>query len=263
MQLFAQKTGKGQPLIILHALFGMSDNWLSIGKSLGQQGFAVHLPDIRNHGRSPHMPSHTYRDLCDDLLAYLRQEGIEKTGIIGHSMGGKMAMWFGLLHSNMVTKLAVIDIAPGATKKNSAAGHKAIIENLQAMNLGGYKSRQAIVQDLEDVLGDRTLARFFGKSLKRDDGGQFSWRLNLPVLLKSLPVIAASLDQLQNRAPSPVTALFVKGANSDYIQSEDQADINDYFPHAEVVTVANAGHWLQMDQPEKLLELLSAFFNEK
>jgi len=262
MRLFVQKTGKGQPLIILHALFGMSDNWLSIGKSLGRQGFTVHLPDIRNHGRSPHMPSHTYQDLCDDLIAYMQGEGIKKTNIIGHSMGGKMAMWFALLYPDMVEKLAVIDIAPSATGEKSLAEHTAIIKNLQAVDLAGKKSRQTIVQNLERVLGDRTLAQFFGKSLVRDDEGQFTWRLNLPVLLKFLPAISTGFDQLQSHAPSPVEALFVRGADSDYIRQEDQQEISSYFSRAEVVTIENAGHWLQMDQPEKLLELLLEFFTE-
>jgi len=263
MHLYVKKTGEGQPLIILHALFGMSDNWLTIGKSLGRLGFAVHLPDIRNHGRSPHMPSHTYQDLSDDLLAYLRAEGIKKTAIIGHSMGGKMAMWFTLLYPDMVEKLAVIDIAPGATGKKSAAEHTAIIRNLLAVDLAGHRYRQAIVKELARILGDRILAQFFGKSLVKNDEGQFTWSLNLPVLLNSLPAIAAGLDQLQNHAPSPVETLFVRGAQSDYIQQKHQADMNSYFPRAKVVTVENAGHWLQMDQPEKLLELLSTFFTEK
>lgn len=262
MNLYARKIGAGRPLLVLHGLFGMSDNWLTIGKRLSQEGFAVHLLDLRNHGRSPHMPTHTYQDMCDDLNAYLEHEHINEVNIMGHSMGGKAAMFFGLLHPEKLTRLAVIDISP-VTYRQNTPHHSNIIKNLMAIDLSAYQSRQALADEIERRLNDRLLAMFLGKSIRRDAQAHFKWELNLPVLLEYLPGISSGLEALQAHAPSPVETLFIRGEHSDYLLPEHEPEIREYYPQSKIVTIDNAGHWLHAEQPEKLVMVLSTYFNKK
>lgn len=260
MNLYARKLGTGSPLLILHGLFGMSDNWMTVGKSLSQKGFTVHLLDMRNHGRSPHMPTHTYQDMCVDLNDYLDREKLDKVSIMGHSMGGKAAMFFGLLYHEKLNHLAVIDIAPTRYTPLNAPDHSNIIENLMAIDLSTFQNRQTVTDEIERRLHNRPLAMFLGKSISRDAHSNFRWKLNLPVLLKSLPRITAGLEELQPHAPSPVETLFVRGAYSDYILPEHETEIAKYYPRSKIVTIDNAGHWLHAEQPKKLAMVLSTFF---
>lgn len=260
MKLYSHKIGEGPPVLMLHGLFGMSDNWRTIGKMLTRKGFAVHLLDMRNHGRSPHMPTHTYQDMCDDLIIYLEQEKLSKVSIMGHSMGGKTAMFFGLLHPGKVKHLAVIDIAPASYAHHDPFRHSNIIKNLMAIDMTTHKSRQALTDEIQRRLNDSALAMFLGKSISRDTQANYKWKLNLPVLLKHLPDISAGLEDLQSKAPSPVETLFVRGGHSDYIRPEHKLEMMTYFPKSEIVIVDNAGHWLHAEQPEKLASVLSTFF---
>jgi esterase len=259
MQLFSHRIGVGFPLIILHGLFGMSDNWFTIGKSLVQKGFAVHLLDIRNHGQSPHMSTHSYQSMCDDLSNYLAQEKLNEVSIIGHSMGGKAAMFFGLLHPEKVKNLVVVDIAPADYDFNNVAYLSNIIKNLMELDLSIYLNRREIMEEMERRLKDHTLIMFLGKNIMRDTKTNFKWKLNLPVLLKSLPGLSAGFDELRTHAPSTVRTLFVRGENSDYILPTHEPDRMNYFPRSSIVTIDNAGHWLHMEQPKKLLMVLSTF----
>lgn len=260
MQLFSHKFGHGPPLVVLHGLFGMSDNWLTIGKKLAQKGFNVHLPDIRNHGQSPHKPSHTYNDICDDLVGYLQKENFSEVGMIGHSMGGRAAMAFGLLYPKRVKKLAVIDIAPSDYGRESISYHTGILQNLMEIDLATYSSRHAIMAEMESRLHDTRLVMFLAKSITKNADGIFYWRLNLPVLLQALPVISASFDSFGDYAPCPVNTLFVKGENSEYILPRHEPERMRFYPRSSIVTIDNGGHWLHMEQPEKLLEVLLGFF---
>lgn len=263
MQLFSRKIGDGFPLIILHGLFGMSDNWLTIGKSLVQKGFAVHLLDFRNHGQSPHMSTHSYQSMCDDLTDYLAQEKLNEVSIIGHSMGGKVAMFVGLLHPDKVKNLVVVDIAPADYDYHNVAYHSKIIKNLMELDLSTYHNRGAIMEEMERRLKDCTLVMFLGKNIMRDTKKNFKWKLNLPVLLKSLPDLSAGFDELGKHAHSTVRTLFVRGENSDYILPKHEPDRMNYFPKSSIVTIDNAGHWLHMEQPKKLLMVLSTFLGRE
>lgn len=260
MKLYAHKSGTGRPLLILHGLFGMSDNWRTIAEMLTQKGFAVHLLDMRNHGRSPHMPTHTYPDMCDDLNIYLEQEKLAQVSIMGHSMGGKTAMFFGLLHPEKIKHLAVIDIAPASYAHHNASHHSNIINNLMAIDLSAYQNRQALTDEIQRRLNDYALAMFLGKSITRDAQANFKWKLNLPILLKYLPSISVGLEDLKPQAPSPVETLFIRGEHSDYIRPEHEPERMTYYPRSKIITIDNAGHWLHAEQPEKLATILSTFF---
>ena len=259
MQLFSRTLGSGQPLVIVHGLFGMSDNWLGIGKELAAHGFNVHLVDLRNHGRSPQQAPHTYSEMCKDLADYFTQENLSKAIIVGHSMGGKLAMAFGLLHPDKISRLVVIDIAPSDYNRHNPGYHFNILHNLMAVDLGAHANRNTLIEDIRQRLHDYRLTMFLGKSVGRDENGQFYWRLNLPVLLESLPDVLAGFGELDDHAPARVPTLFVRGEKSDYIQESNEGDRLQYFPDSEVVTVVGGGHWLHVEQPERLIEKLLNF----
>ncbi len=259
MQLFSRKFGSGRPVVVLHGLFGMSDNWVSIAKELANHGFAVHLLDLRNHGRSPHAPSHTYQEMCEDILGYFKDEGITRASLIGHSMGGKLAMYFALLYPEKLSHLVVIDIAPSDYSKHNPGYHVNIIHNLMAIDLSVHRSRRTILEEIRHRLNDYQLTMFLGKSIRHAGENTFVWKLNLPVLLKSLPDIFYGFDELKQYGPSAVRTLFVRGEKSDYIQGHHEVDRMTYFPESSVISIAGAGHWLHIEQPDRLLGALIKF----
>jgi esterase len=256
LQLFSRKIGSGYPAVILHGLFGMSDNWVSIAKELAHHGFGVHLLDLRNHGRSPHTLTHTYKEMCEDLLSYFRDENITRACLVGHSMGGKLAMWFGLLYPEKLSHLTVVDIAPSNYSKHNAGYHSNIIHNLMAIDLAAHQNRSTLLEEIRHRLNDYRLTMFLGKSIQRDENKCFTWKLNLPVLLESLPLISRGLDELDQNSPCGVQTLFVRGEKSDYIQAHHEKDRMKYFPESSVTSIAGAGHWLHIEQPDRLVTAL-------
>jgi len=259
VQLFSRIIGSGRPLVVLHGLFGMSDNWLGIGKNLTNHGFEVHLVDLRNHGRSPQRGPHTYVEMCKDLEAYFQRKKLTRPIVVGHSMGGKLAMYFGLLHPDKLSKLAVIDIAPSDYQWHTPGYHLNIIHNLMAVDLSSHTKRNTLTEDIRQRLHDHRLTMFLGKSVGRDESGQFYWRLNLPVLLEGLPGILGGFTELDAYAPARIQTLFVRGEKSDYIEKGNEMDRLKYFPESEVVTVVGGGHWLHVEQPATLIDRLLNF----
>jgi esterase len=254
MKLYSRIIGKGKPLVILHGLFGMSDNWLTIGRRIAEHGFCVHLPDLRNHGRSPHAETHRYPDMCEDLLSYFDQHNLENAGIIGHSMGGKLAMVFGLLEPERITRLIIVDIAPSAYTSAQSSFHRTIIRALQQTDPAAHTSRGAIRKELTGRLGDPALALFLSKSIGRQQAsGSFFWKFNLPVLEKFLDHIHIGFEELSIYAPCPVKTLFIKGNHSSYYLEEHEPDRQFFFPDSSVTGIDNAGHWLHSDQPEQFI----------
>lgn len=263
MQLFSRKIGSGHPVVILHGLLGMSDNWISIAKELANHGFTVHLLDLRNHGRSPHTQSHTYQEMCKDILEYFTKENITRARLIGHSMGGKLAMYFALLYPERLSHLGVIDIAPSDYSRHNPGYHANIIHNLMAIDLSLHKSRRTILEEIRHRLNNYQLTMFLGKSIRHAGTNTFVWKLNLPVLLKSLPDIFCGFDELKGNAPSSVPTLFVRGEKSDYIQERHEADRIRFFPESSVVSIAGADHWVHIEQPKRLLNTLIGFMESE
>ena len=260
MQLYSRILGEGKPLVILHGLFGMSDNWISIARELAGHGFCVHLVDLRNHGNSPHAESHRYPDMCEDLLEYFDQQSLEEASIIGHSMGGKLGMVFGLLEPERISRLVIVDIAPSDYGSSENNYHRKIIQALQRVDITSCKSRGSIRKELAEQLGDQSLAMFLAKSITKDkDSKRFRWKFNLAVLEKFLQHIYIGLEELSIYAPSPVKTLFIKGNNSPYYRDEHEADRHFFFPESSVVGIDNAGHWLHSDQPEQFIAAVVRF----
>jgi esterase len=267
MKLFYRKYGEaGPPLIILHGLYGSSDNWVSIARELSDQ-FEVFVPDQRNHGESPRDDKHDYRSLSNDLCEFMDDRAIEKSVLIGHSMGGKAAMLFAMECPERVESLIVVDIAPVAyhdLAMNSpiAANHAKMIDAMLAVDLGKAGSREEVSKALSTDIGSERVRMFLLKNLTRDEEQRFTWKINLPVLRSNLDEIMAALpheEVVKKGGLKGFPVLFVRGEKSDYIAPEHHALIRQIFPTAEIVSIPGAGHWLHAEQPDLLLKNLNYF----
>jgi esterase len=250
MNLYAREFGQGDPIIILHGLFGFSDNWQTIAKKLAEH-YLVITPDLRNHGRSPHVESHSYPEMAEDLRLYMEAHWVFSTFLIGHSMGGKVAMQFALDHPDLVEKLIVVDIEPGQADDN----HSDIFTSLLEMNLEKMTERQEAEQFLESRIPDLGTRQFLLKNITRNDEGGFEWKMNLSVLWKSYHNILAPVKG----DPFLKPCLFIRGSRSNYIKDADWPGVLKLFPQARLHTIEGAGHWVHADQPLALLETIQAF----
>ena len=240
-------------LIILHGLLGSADNWLTLAKRYSEK-FQVHLVDARNHGQSPKSEIHNYQAMSEDLLGYLNEQGIEKTAIIGHSMGGKTAMTFAENHPERVTKLIIADIAPRAYQPH----HGHIFEALKKTSPRHATSREEVSLDLKSSLGNESvLIPFLMKSLRREKSGGFSWRFNVDVLSKTILSITEKINLTINTLPT----LFIYGRKSDYVKEYDISEVEGLYLQLETACLEKSGHWLHTQEPELFFEITSDFLN--
>ncbi len=257
MKLFYRKYGTGDPVIILHGLFGVSDNWVTHARRLAEK-FEVFVPDQRNHGQSPHSVDFNYRVLASDLLEFMHQHSLEKAHLIGHSMGGKVAMTFALEHPYMVRKLVVIDISPRSYTHSQV--HQDILHSMSAADLSVTKSRDEIENILQKHISSSRIRMMVLKNLHRAANGTFSWRVNVVGLRNNIHEITAAIAG-EGAFPGPV--LFIRGGSSEYITDDDEELIVKYFPNAYIHTIANASHWLHADAPDELCRLFSSFLGKE
>ena len=256
-----KKSGHGAPFIILHGLYGASDNWISIARKL-EDRFTVFIPDLRNHGHSPHATTHTYQDMVDDLLKFFTDHQIEKAIILGHSMGGKVAMMFAAEYPEHVTGLIVADIAPKSYNKNdvpykTVMEHELILSLMEELNLVAVSSRKEIDSFLAEKLHNITLRQFLIKNIHRNKENYFEWKINVPVLKYALVSITSGVNSewFDDRCPIlgyPVT--FIRGLKSDYISNEDLPGIKAIYPESRIIDIPDAGHWLHAEQPEEFTD---------
>jgi len=252
MPLKFKSFGSGDPVIILHGLFGTLDNWQTMAKRLAED-FTVFIIDQRNHGKSPHLDEISYPLMAEDLRKFMEDHWIYEAHIVGHSMGGKTAMQFAMDYPDMVNKLVVVDIAPKAYVGN----HQLIFEALFEVPLNTLESRSEAAAVLKKKMGDDPgTIQFLLKNLTRDKEGGYSWKMNLPVLFKDYDKILAAVkgEEIFDKA-----TLFIKGGASDYILHNDLEEIRTLFPKAKLEEVAGSGHWVHAQAPEKLYRLLVDF----
>lgn len=251
MQLNFKKTGQGKPLIILHGLFGSADNWLNIAKGL-ENDYTLYLVDQRNHGDSEHAEEWNYQVMADDLVEFMEDQGLEKSHLLGHSMGGKTAMTLALRHPEKVERLLVVDIAP----RSYPVHHQTILEGLNAIDLEQLQSRKQADDLLAKYVDEKSIRQFLLKSLGRNEEGKFIWKINLPVITEKIDTIGQAIE---SESVFDHPTLFVTGANSNYVQDKDKPDIEKYFPNSNIIKMKNAGHWLHAEQPEAVIETIQAF----
>lgn len=243
MKLVYKTYGTGDPVIILHGLFGMGDNWRSIARMMEDQHQCI-VADLRNHGRSPHDPVMNLAVMTDDLLELLEDLQLKRASFIGHSMGGKVAMQFALLYPDLVDKLVVVDIAP----KHYPPHHARVIEAILAADPSHLRERSEVEERLASHLGqDQSTIQFLMKNLSRTPEGHLEWKSNMPVIIDAYQNL---MEEVTPLAPFTGPVLFVRGEKSKYILDEDLPLIHDLFPEAKLITIPGAGHWVHADAPQ-------------
>ncbi len=253
MNLHYREFGQGQPLIILHGLFGMSDNWVSLGRQLSDR-YRVLIPDLRNHGLSPHHPLHSYPAMADDLAAFMEEHQLVKPVLIGHSMGGKAAMLLACSHPGLISKLMVIDISPKAYDLRHR--HLEVLHAMMELDVTTLSSRREAEERISSNDLDPGLVQMVLKNLHREAHGPFAWKINLKAIDDNLDLIAAAVD-LPGSFTGPV--MVVRGGRSDYIDMDDLLIFKKFFPLASFRTISRAGHWVHTDAAEELLLLIKEF----
>lgn len=252
MKLNYKEIGTGKPCIILHGLFGMLDNWKTVGRKLSAHHH-IYLVDQRNHGKSPHTEAFDYNLLAHDLLQFIETHNLDKPTIIGHSMGGKTVMEFCRQFPEYMDKAIIVDIAPKAYK----GGHEYIFEAILDVNVEAATSRKEVEQQLAPVITQPSVLAFLMKNLSRNPDGGYKWKANFKALYNNYDKILSNLPFAESGIDTEV--LFIKGALSNYIQPEDEEIIHSIFTNATIEKVGNAGHWVHAQNPAKLLELIEAF----
>ena len=250
-------TGTGQPLILLHGLFGSMENLGGVSQRL-QDYFQIHALDQRNHGRSPHTDAMDYPAMAEDVIGYMDEQGLAQAALLGHSMGGKVAMQVALLAPERVERLVVADIAPVTYQPR----HDAILEGLGSLDLDQVTSRQQADEALAAYVETAAIRSFLLTNLQRIPEGErsgkaiFRWRLNLPVIQQCYNRLAAAPEATQSY-DGPV--LFLKGENSAYIQEKHRDEVARLFPNASLKVVTGTDHWLHAEKPDTFATLCRQF----
>lgn len=251
MKLFYRKKGNGKPLIVIHGLLGSSDNWVTISKSFAKN-FLVFMIDLRNHGRSPHSDEFTIEAMMDDLLEFLKDQQLESAVVLGHSLGGWVAMNFAIRHPDKVDKLIIEDFTPQKYQNNLIG----FMQWLLNWDISGIKSLREADRQLAEVFKELSVRGFIMKNLQRIKDGHFEWKPNLKAIYNHLDQVSGTLDENQTfEKPT----LFIRGGNSDYIQPQDEGLIKKYFPQAKLKTIAGAGHWVHVDNSDGFVRVVIDF----
>jgi esterase len=252
MKLYSRKYGTGQPMIILHGLFGQSDNWNTLAKQFGDQGFEVFTVDQRNHGLSPHSDIWNYQAMSDDLLELIRDNNLKNVILIGHSMGGKTVMQFTLQHPELVDKMIVADMSP----RYYPLHHQSVLKALNAVDFTIVKTRRDAENILAQFIEDAGTKQFLLKNIYWKEDGLLDWRFNLKVITAQ---IANAGEAINSDNSVDVPSLFIRGERSDYISDEDMDHIHDLFPRSMLETIADAGHWVHAEKPKVFFECVMHF----
>lgn len=251
MLLFSTVYGSGKPLLILHGLFGSSDNWATLARNWSASGTVI-TADLRNHGRSPHDEIWNYECMADDVLETMLALGHDRFSLCGHSMGGKVVMRFAEKYPQHVERIAVVDIAP----RYYPPHHQDIIRGIEAVDVVTLSSRSQADVRMAVYVPDSGSRQFLLKNLFRTADNRFAWRFNFEVIRSKIEEVGMELPAISSRVP----ALFIAGGNSRYILESDKHDIARLFPNALVETIAGAGHWVHADKPIELSNLVLPWF---
>jgi pimeloyl-ACP methyl ester carboxylesterase len=251
LELHYQRTGEGYPLLILHGLFGTLTNWQTAARGLAPLR-SVYTLDLRNHGRSPHSDDAGYAAMAGDIFEFLDRHRLPQADLLGHSLGGKVAMVAALRDPSRISALVVADMTPRATPPR----HDDVFGALDAFDPATVSSRAEADAAMAPLLPDPGVRQFLLTNLQRGEDGRYRWRMNLPVLRRSY---AAHLEGVDSPRPYPGPALFVAGARSSYVTAGDHDAIHRLFPAARILTLPDSGHWVHVDQPALFLRAVQEF----
>lgn len=255
MKLHFREMGQGTPLLILHGLFGSSDNWLTIAKQLAAS-YHVFIIDQRNHGQSPHSNIWNYTVMAQDIEDFCIQHQLNEIYIVGHSMGGKTVMKLAELFPKRIKKMMVIDIAP----RYYPVHHHQILNALKSIDFNIVNTRKQAEEVLHNAIEDFGTRQFLLKNIYWIDENKLAWRFNLEVIANHIEIVGETTPP-ELTAICEIPVCFVKGEKSDYIKKEDEQLIASQFSNSEILTIANAGHWVHAENPTALLNLINYFFN--
>lgn len=252
MNLFYHQIGRGPAIILIHGLFGMADNLMSLARELSEQ-YTVYSIDLRNHGRSDQAKSMSYSEMATDVIQFMDANGLRQAFVLGHSLGGKVAMQMALQSPSHIKGLIVLDIAP----VSYPSYHERIIEGLKAVEASACQTRTEAQQILSDYVDDLSVLGFLMKSWDRDKQGETGhWRFNL----SSIDTNYYRLQEgLESSACFDGESLFIKGEHSPYITRAHEADIRALFPDFQFKMVQNTGHWLHVDKPKVVTRIVKDF----
>ena len=241
-------------VLLLHGLFGSSKNWHSQASALSQD-YSVYAVDLRNHGQSPHHALMDYANMARDVLELMDRLGLDSADLLGHSMGGKVAMQIALQTPARIDRLIVVDIAPRVYPPH----HDDVLEAMRNLNFSTHRTRQSLDEALRSSIPDHGVRQFILTNLVRSkETGLYRWQLNLEAIVNNYHSIAAAPRGELFDKPT----LFIKGGASDYITAHDRAAIEAMFPQAQAKVMVNVGHWPHAEKPTTFGRLVSDFLGD-
>lgn len=246
MILYSKKYGEGIPLVLIHGLFGNSDNWMLFSKNISKRlSISVYALDIRNHGRSGHHPVFSMEALIDDLAEFLTTNGIENPILMGHSLGGKIVLnYLKEPISKDVKSVIIADM--GMRNHEMKYHHVELLDMMKRTPLYGFSNRKELEKHFTEKISSQRLAQFVLKNIKRNAENKFSWKINLEAIDLYLDRL---IGKISYEYPIQIPALFLKGAESAYINEEDREIISQNFSSPKIVEIQKAGHWLHSENP--------------
>ena len=253
MNLHFEVVGEGRPVVIMHGLLGSADNWRSMSRRLSAH-YQVFALDLRNHGRSPHSNVLDYDVMVADAREFVERQELRRIILLGHSMGGKVAMQFAVQYSEQVDRLIVVDIAPKAYEPSQ----RYLLKAMLSLDLSRYKSFADVDAALAPEISSESLRQFLIKNLARDENGRLRWKMHLEAIDRNYDKLLHGLGA--ERSFNKPT-LFIRGGRSNYIEDNDASLIRQMFPQAEIVTLPGAGHWLHVDASEEFFQTVVNFLN--
>jgi len=249
MKLHYKKLGHGQPFVILHGLFGCADNWQTHAKKLSEY-YQVFSIDLRNHGHSPWSDEFSLQTMSDDLWELFKDMCLKKAIVLGHSMGGKVAMTFAQQHAILLEKLIVVDIGI----KQYPPHHHHILKAITTLKLEEISSRTQADQHLAQQIKSTEIRQFLLKNLYWKDN-KLAWRMNVDAIQPNIYAVLEEIKQSECVLPT----LFIRGGASNYILDEDILAIENAFIDCDFVTIPDAGHWVHAEQPETFINAVLSF----
>lgn len=252
MELFFRTTGSGEPLVILHGLIGMSDNWLTPAKRLASQYECI-IPDLRNHGNSPHSSDFSLEGMADDLYELFHKQQISSAHLLGHSMGGRVALAFADKYPELIQKLIIVDIAP--RKYSGSKSIANLLEVMRRVDFSGITTISEIDDFLKKYIPDDRVRFLVMKNTKRTEHG-FDWKLNLSVIIENVEDLMTPVNENMHFEKP---CLFIKGGKSDFITQDDVALIYKLFPQVQIEIIENADHWVHVDAPDEFIKCVERF----
>lgn len=255
MELFFRKIGVGHPVIVLHGVFGSSDNLFTVSKKIAEAGFEVFMLDARNHGQSPRSNEFNYEVMAADVAEFIEKHQLVDPYVIGHSMGGKTAMYFAQTYENF-GKIVVVDIAP----RFYPTHHNHILAGLTAIPISTIQSRKEAEDIFSNYVSDFGEKQFILKNLYRKDDGSFDWRINVPVISDNIYLVGEEIE-MGLKVNKPV--LLIRGSESSYVSDDDFENFKAGFPESKMLTINGANHWVHASKPDEFVEAIVDFFNKE